>query len=157
MQAKMCSLTSMYLFDSPKEVSAPPTPSPWNAKSHNRTSDGKNVLSSDDGQIEGGVQPNVTDDKWKGAETRSHTHTLTHKHGTEKRAHRATMSSTRCSRKTAKADRRRAQLLRRIFFNAVSTMCKKCINIECNWRLFFTLCNLPFPIFLCRRCTFLTT
>lgn len=33
------------------------------------------MLSSDDGQIRGGVQPNVKYDKWKGSKTRSLTHT----------------------------------------------------------------------------------
>lgn len=77
----------MYLSASPKEVSATPSPRPPPI-SHTHTPLQRKKSQRDFWwekcaflrwwSDRRGVQPNVRDDKWKGAETRSHTHT--HKH-----------------------------------------------------------------------------
>lgn len=66
----------MYLSASPKEVAETPPP----AKSHNGISDGKNVLSSDDGQIEGEYSQMS---KMINGRVQRQDHT--HKHNTESR------------------------------------------------------------------------
>lgn len=78
----------MYLSASPKEVSATPSPRPPPISHTHTHTPLQRKKSQRDFWWEKcaflrwwsdrrGVQPNVRDDKWKGAETRSHTHTNT--------------------------------------------------------------------------------
>lgn len=70
-------------------ISTPPPPPP-NAKSHNGISDGKNVLSSDDGQIEGEYSQMSKMINGR-VQRQDHTHTHTN---TGRQAHREILSSS---------------------------------------------------------------